>query len=94
MLANASKTDRCMHILSLGDDFSYRQERNREQVSSMIQWRRSRRCESGSCVEVARIGESYAVRDSKQIGGPVLTFAPAAWDGFVEAVRAGKFDLG
>jgi hypothetical protein len=62
-------------------------------VSSSIQWRRSGRCESGTCVEIARIGESFAVRDSKDLSGPVLTFDPIAWEGFVDGVRAGDFDL-
>jgi hypothetical protein len=61
--------------------------------SSPIDWRRSRRCDSGTCVEVARIGESFAVRDSKDLRGPILTFAPAAWEHFVEGVRAGDFDF-
>lgn len=35
------------------------------------------------CVEVARnIPRTVAVRDSKRLGGPVLTLAPAAWDAF------------
>ena len=59
----------------------------------MIQWRRSQRCESGQCVEVARIGEAFAVRDSKNVSSPILTFAPTAWGDFVEAVRAGEFDV-
>jgi Domain of unknown function (DUF397) len=58
----------------------------------MIQWRRSRRCESGNCVEVARIGESFAIRDSKDINSPILTFASTAWTDFVEGVRAGDFN--
>jgi len=59
----------------------------------MIQWRRSRRCETGNCVEVARIGESFAIRDSEDINGPILTFASTTWTDFVEGVRAGDFNL-
>ncbi|MFJ9370877.1 DUF397 domain-containing protein [Nocardia sp. NPDC101769] len=50
----------------------------------------------GECVEAAHLhGGRVAVRDSK-LGdsSPVLVFAPAAWDVFNAAVRAGKFDLG
>jgi hypothetical protein len=33
------------------------------------------------------------VRDSKDREGPVLAFAPADWQAFTAAVRAGEFDL-
>ncbi|MDG9682730.1 DUF397 domain-containing protein [Streptomyces sp. DH18] len=40
------------------------------------------------CVEVARnIPRTVAVRDSKRLGGPVLTLAPAAWDAFTADLR-------
>ncbi|WP_406148119.1 DUF397 domain-containing protein [Streptomyces anulatus] len=40
------------------------------------------------CVEVARnIPRTVAVRDSKRLGGPVLTLAPAAWDVFTADLR-------
>lgn len=38
----------------------------------------------GECVEVAATTGYVHVRDSKQLGGPVLTLGPAAWAGFVE----------
>ncbi|MFG2216880.1 DUF397 domain-containing protein [Streptomyces sp. NPDC048685] len=38
----------------------------------------------GECVEVATTAGNIHVRDSKQLGGPVLTLGPAAWAGFVE----------
>ena len=61
-------------------------------VPATSEWRRSRRCDSGACVEIARIGDSFAVRDSKDLSQPILTFAPGAWQAFVEGVRAGEFD--
>ncbi|MER6021396.1 DUF397 domain-containing protein [Streptomyces anulatus] len=40
------------------------------------------------CVEVARnLPRTVAVRDSKRLGGPVLTLAPAAWDAFTADLR-------
>ncbi|WP_405193591.1 DUF397 domain-containing protein [Streptomyces anulatus] len=43
---------------------------------------------NGECVEVARnIPRTVAVRDSKRLGGPVLTLAPAAWDAFTAHLR-------
>ncbi|MEV6572221.1 DUF397 domain-containing protein [Streptomyces sp. NPDC051577] len=38
----------------------------------------------GECVEVATASGTVHVRDSKRLGGPVLTLGPAAWAGFVE----------
>ncbi|MFD3646256.1 DUF397 domain-containing protein [Streptomyces cyaneofuscatus] len=43
---------------------------------------------NGECVEVARnIRRTVAVRDSKRLGGPVLTLAPAAWGAFTADLR-------
>ncbi|MFI5568682.1 DUF397 domain-containing protein [Streptomyces sp. NPDC051740] len=39
--------------------------------------------EGDSCVEIATEPGTVHVRDSKDIGGPQLAFAPAAWIGFV-----------
>jgi hypothetical protein len=52
------------------------------------QWRKSTRSgdNGGACVEVAdNLPGLVAVRDSKDPAGPVLTFAPAAWSGFIRA---------
>jgi hypothetical protein len=60
--------------------------------SAGIQWRRSTRCDSGDCVEVARAGETVMLRDSKVDNGHVLTFGLSEWKAFVEGVTAGDFD--
>ncbi|MYY04846.1 DUF397 domain-containing protein [Streptomyces sp. ATexAB-D23] len=37
----------------------------------------------GECVEIARnVPGAVAVRDSKQVDGPVIVLAPTAWDAF------------
>jgi hypothetical protein len=48
-------------------------------------WRKSSRSgpTGGNCVEVAAAPDRVAVRDSKDPGGPVLTFSPVAWRSFV-----------
>ncbi|MFD6636802.1 DUF397 domain-containing protein [Micromonospora chalcea] len=49
-------------------------------------WHKSTKSGSngGDCIEVAdNLPGVVAVRDSKDQAGPVLTFAPAAWRGFV-----------
>jgi hypothetical protein len=45
------------------------------------------------CVEVSIGGEGVGVRDSKDQAGPVLAFTGHEWRVFVEAVKAGEFDL-
>jgi hypothetical protein len=48
----------------------------------------------GACVEVARnLPGAVALRDSKHSDGPKLTVAPAEWQAFTAAVKAGEFDL-
>lgn len=59
-----------------------------------LNWRRSSRCGSGTCVEVARLPHSGAVvvRDSKEPNGPVLVFTADEWAGFLDGARRGEFD--
>ncbi|MEQ4302500.1 DUF397 domain-containing protein [Plantactinospora sp. B6F1] len=55
-------------------------------------WRKSSRSDNngGQCVEVAALPGTFAVRDSKDPSGPVLTFTPHAWTAFV--TNATRFD--
>jgi hypothetical protein len=47
---------------------------------------------NGACVEVkSPLVQAIAVRDSKVTEGPVLDFAPASWNAFVDQVSAGSF---
>ncbi|MFI0791192.1 DUF397 domain-containing protein [Micromonospora rubida] len=56
-------------------------------------WRTSSRSGGdGDCVEVAGFGDAVGVRDSKDRGGPALSFESAAWAGFVRATRSGALD--
>ncbi|GGY74380.1 DUF397 domain-containing protein [Streptomyces nitrosporeus] len=41
------------------------------------------------CVEVAAVPGAVHVRDSKNVPGPQLGFAPAAWAGFVAYASEG-----
>jgi len=44
----------------------------------------------GNCVEVARnLPGVVAVRDSKDPGGPALTFAPEQWQALLDGVQSG-----
>ncbi|TNH22433.1 DUF397 domain-containing protein [Micromonospora orduensis] len=55
-------------------------------------WRKSTRSsDSGNCVEVAdNIPGVVAIRDSKDVEGPALTFSPAAWAAFVTHAKAAE----
>ena len=55
-----------------------------------LQWRRSTRCSSGSCVEAARTADVWLVRDSKENGGPILSFGRSEWTAFISAVKTGE----
>ncbi|GLW32067.1 DUF397 domain-containing protein [Actinoplanes regularis] len=54
-------------------------------------WRRSKRCASGACVEVARVGDLFLIRDSKQPDGMPLAFDRQAWEAFVAGVKSDEF---
>lgn len=64
-----------------------------EQPGTQLTWQRSSQCDSGSCVEVARMSGSFAVRDSKDAASPSLIFSSREWSEFLVGVRAGDFDL-
>jgi hypothetical protein len=59
---------------------------------SMTWWLRADRCENGSCVEVASLGDGVGVRDSKDQDGPVLRFTRGEWVAFLAGAKAGQFD--
>ncbi|PZM98101.1 MAG: DUF397 domain-containing protein [Actinobacteria bacterium] len=54
-------------------------------------WRRSSRCDSHHCVEVARVQDAAAVRDSAN-PHQVLRFSAPAWRRFLAALQSGRFD--
>jgi Domain of unknown function (DUF397) len=58
-----------------------------------LRWRKS--SYSGcmnSCVEVAALDTTRAVRDTTDPTGPALIFTAAQWSAFTASVRAGLFD--
>ncbi len=56
-------------------------------------WRKSTRSNNnGACVEVRKSAGNVEVRDTKDRGGPVLSFSSASWRGFVAAIHSGEFD--
>ena len=61
-----------------------------------VQWSTSGNCDSSTCVSVGHDPDAplaIHVRDSKNPGGPILTFNRQEWEAFTAGVRAGEFDL-
>lgn len=49
---------------------------------------------NGECVEISTTGVTVVkVRDSKNPGGPILTFSRGEWRAFVAGVRNDEFNL-
>lgn len=55
-------------------------------------WRTSRRCESGACVEVGKLGEIIMVRRSADPDGRCLKLSCGKWQEFVAGLKRGQFD--
>jgi hypothetical protein len=55
-------------------------------------WFKSAFSNAGGCVEV-HMGSNVRLRDSKDRGGPVLTFTLREWSAFLCGVENGEFNL-
>lgn len=59
----------------------------------MPAWKRSTRCDSGTCVEVASLKDGVVVRDSKDPEGPVLRFTHDEWHAFILGAQQQEFNF-
>jgi hypothetical protein len=59
--------------------------------SAAISWRKSTRCSSGACVEVADAEDTVLMRDSKSPGGEPLEFPRGVWTSFMVDIKEGRF---
>jgi len=55
-------------------------------------WRKSSASNTSGCLEVQRSGETIKVRDSKNPGGPHLSFNEHEWRAFLLGARIGEFE--
>jgi hypothetical protein len=64
-------------------------------IDSMEQprWHKASGCGSGTCVEVAKVGDRFLVRDSKNPDIAPLSFTIDEWSAFVTGVRDGEFSF-
>lgn len=53
------------------------------------QWRRSSRCGNTTCVEVAKVGDDYLIRDSKNPTQPPLRLTGEGWTTLTASIRRG-----
>ncbi|SFD70972.1 protein of unknown function [Actinopolyspora alba] len=49
--------------------------------------------EGTECVEVARLGDTYGIRNSRDPDGPVLEFTGAEMAAFASGIRNGEFGV-
>jgi len=61
------------------------------QQGNTTDWIKSTHSANGACVEVrSPAPQAVLVRDSKAPAGPMLTFAPGSWAGFVAKMCANE----
>jgi len=58
-----------------------------------MDWNKSTYCHGDGCVEYRIDSEVIQVRDSKDRGGPVLTYTRKEWEAFILGVKDGQADL-
>ena len=58
-----------------------------------LEWRRACRCAGNNCIEVAKDGNRYLIRDSRAPDAVPLQVDGADWAAFVGGVRDGDFQF-
>ncbi|GAB3554621.1 hypothetical protein J2S53_003527 [Actinopolyspora lacussalsi] len=55
-------------------------------------WRKSSRSSKTNCVEVGRVADGAAVRDTKDRSAGHFTTTGTQWTAFIDAVKSDRFD--
>lgn len=72
------------------DDINVANGAKRHIGQDSVHWRRSSKSNfNGNCVEVAAVGASVLVRDSKN-PSPVVQFKPSHWKAFIDYVKGSE----
>lgn len=61
-------------------------------TSDGLDWRRSRACEGGACIIVARDKDSVVFGNSADPGAVTYSYTTAEWQQFLVGVKQGDFD--
>jgi hypothetical protein len=57
-----------------------------------LTWRKASFCQSGECIEVARLGAGgILVRDSKQPDKESLSLTPEQWRSLLSGIKSGQY---
>jgi hypothetical protein len=67
-------------------------ERMADHIDGSGGWRKSTSSGTEDCVEIRFLEGAIQVRNSRDRGGPLLTFGAAEWAAFLAGVRSGDFD--
>jgi hypothetical protein len=62
-------------------------------ATSLLEWRRSSRCGSDACVEVAIFNRKVFVRNSKNASDKYLIFDAEEWKSFIAGAQNNEFDI-
>lgn len=56
-----------------------------------MNWKKSTRCGTGACIEVADSLPHVYVRDSKEVDGELLNFSEDAWTSFINNIKENSY---
>jgi hypothetical protein len=74
-------------------DEDAKEERGMARSTECFEWRRAKGCSGGNCVEVAKDGDVYLIRDTRHGDAVPLRFTSEEWEAFARGVREGDFQF-